>query len=103
MRKLLKRKIVEQDKRCAICHEEFTDYGDVVPDHEDPKGWEGRGGTTTPTTSGLRIGGATLKRDRPKSTIDWPHTTVIDAVTRLGGVERAGSRAFFSLPGRERP
>jgi hypothetical protein len=19
-------------------HEEFTDYGDVVPDHEDPKG-----------------------------------------------------------------
>jgi hypothetical protein len=24
MRKLLNRKIVEQDKKCAICHEEFT-------------------------------------------------------------------------------
>jgi hypothetical protein len=26
MRKLLNRKIVEQDRKCAICHEEFTDY-----------------------------------------------------------------------------
>ena len=33
MRKLLNRKIVEQDRKCAICHEEFTDYNDVVPDH----------------------------------------------------------------------
>ena len=31
MRKLLNRKIVEQDRKCAICHEEFTDYNDVVP------------------------------------------------------------------------
>ena len=31
MRKLLNRKIVEQDRKCAICHEEFTDYSDVVP------------------------------------------------------------------------
>jgi hypothetical protein len=38
MRKLLNRKIVEQDRRCAICHEEFTDYSDIVPDHKDPKG-----------------------------------------------------------------
>jgi hypothetical protein len=41
MRKLLNRKIVEQDRKCAICHEEFTDYGDVVPDHKNPKGMGG--------------------------------------------------------------
>src|ERR1700688_278453 len=41
MRKLLNRKIVEQDKKCAICHEEFTDYSDVVPDHRNPKGMGG--------------------------------------------------------------
>jgi hypothetical protein len=29
----LKRKIAEQDGRCGICHEEFTNYNDVVPDH----------------------------------------------------------------------
>jgi hypothetical protein len=38
MRKLLNRKIAEQDRKCAICHEEFTDYNDIVPDHRDPKG-----------------------------------------------------------------
>jgi hypothetical protein len=32
MRKLLNRKIIDQDRKCAICHEEFTDYNDVVPD-----------------------------------------------------------------------
>ena len=41
MRKLLKRKVVEQNGRCAICHEEFTDYNDVVPDHKTPKGMGG--------------------------------------------------------------
>jgi len=41
MRKLLKRKIVEQDRKCAICLEEFTDYHDVVPDHISPKGMGG--------------------------------------------------------------
>jgi hypothetical protein len=41
MRKLLNRKIVEQDRTCAICHEEFTDYNDIVPDHRDPKGMGG--------------------------------------------------------------
>ena len=41
MRKLLNRKIAEQDRRCAICHEEFTDYNDVVPDHRNPKGMGG--------------------------------------------------------------
>jgi hypothetical protein len=35
------RKIAEQDRKCAICHEEFTDYNDIVPDHRDPKGMGG--------------------------------------------------------------
>ncbi len=34
MRKLLKRQIVEQGGKCAICLEEFTDYNDIVPDHK---------------------------------------------------------------------
>jgi hypothetical protein len=41
MRKLLKRKVTEQNGVCAICRCEFTDYGDVVPDHIDPKGMGG--------------------------------------------------------------
>ena len=41
MRKLLKRKIVEQNGICAICSEEFTNYSDVVPDHRNPKGMGG--------------------------------------------------------------
>lgn len=41
MRKLLNRKIVEQDRKCAICREEFTDCNDVVPDHKNPKGMGG--------------------------------------------------------------
>jgi hypothetical protein len=41
MRKLLNRKIVEQDRKCAICHDEFTDYNDIVPDHRNPKGMGG--------------------------------------------------------------
>ena len=41
MRKLLKRKVVEQDGRCAICLAEFTDYNDIVPDHIDPRGMGG--------------------------------------------------------------
>jgi len=41
MRKLLNRKIAEQNRICAICNEEFTDYNDVVPDHKEPKGMGG--------------------------------------------------------------
>jgi len=41
MRKLLNRKIVEQNRICPICLEEFTDYNDVVPDHKEPKGMGG--------------------------------------------------------------
>ena len=41
MRKLLKRKVAEQNGICAICDHEFTDYNDVVPDHKNPKGMGG--------------------------------------------------------------
>jgi hypothetical protein len=41
MRKLLNRKIREQAGICTICHEEFTDYNDVVPNHRNPKGTGG--------------------------------------------------------------
>ncbi len=41
MRKLLKRKVIEQNGKCAICLEEFSDYTDVVPDHIDPRGMGG--------------------------------------------------------------
>ena len=41
MRKLLNRKVRQQAGICAICHEEFTDYNDVVPDHKNPKGMGG--------------------------------------------------------------
>lgn len=41
MKKLLNRKIAEQNGICAICEEPFTDYNDVVPDHIEPKGMGG--------------------------------------------------------------
>lgn len=41
MRRLLNRKIVEQNGICPICEEKFTDYSDVVPDHKRCKGMGG--------------------------------------------------------------
>lgn len=38
MRKLLKRKIVEQNFFCGICGELFLDSDDIVPDHILPRG-----------------------------------------------------------------
>jgi hypothetical protein len=38
MKKLLRRKIVEQRRKCGICGEPFTNIKDVVPDHKSPKG-----------------------------------------------------------------
>jgi len=38
MRKLLNRKIAKQGGKCAICHKEFLDYSDVVPDHTGRSG-----------------------------------------------------------------
>lgn len=41
MRKLMNRKIAEQNGICPICKEEFTHYEDIVPDHKNPKGMGG--------------------------------------------------------------
>ena len=41
MRKRLNRKIVEQNRQCAICQVAFTNYSDIVPDHIDPRGMGG--------------------------------------------------------------
>ena len=41
MRKLINRKIVEQNRQCAICEVAFTNYSDIVPDHIDPRGMGG--------------------------------------------------------------
>ena len=41
MRKLLDRKIVEQNRQCAICQVVFTNYSDIVPDYIDPRGMGG--------------------------------------------------------------
>ena len=38
MRKLLNRKVAEQGGKCGICHEPFTDCGEIVPDHIEPRG-----------------------------------------------------------------
>jgi len=38
MKKLLTRKIFEQDMKCGICGGPFTDCSDIVPDHIRSKG-----------------------------------------------------------------
>jgi hypothetical protein len=38
MRKLLVRKITEQEMKCGICKRRFTHCSDIVPDHISPKG-----------------------------------------------------------------
>jgi hypothetical protein len=38
MRILLHQKIAEQDRKCAICHEPFDDYSQIVAEHREPKG-----------------------------------------------------------------
>jgi hypothetical protein len=51
---------------CAICHEEFTDYNDIVPDHKNRKEWAERGGMTIRTIFKQPTGGATEKKDQPE-------------------------------------
>lgn len=41
MKRLLARKVVEQDGRCGICGRRFKDFRDIVPDHVQPKGMGG--------------------------------------------------------------
>ena len=64
MRKVLNRKIAEQGGKCVICHQEFTDYSDIVPDHRELKGMGGAWRMTIQTTFKLHTGGATTKRDQ---------------------------------------
>ena len=70
MRKLLNRKIREQAGICAICHEEFTDYNDVAPDHRNPKGMGGAWWDDHPDNIQADIGGATKKKDQQGWTAD---------------------------------
>jgi hypothetical protein len=80
MRKLLNRKIVEQDRKCAICHEGFTDYNDVVEATKIPKEWEEPGETITQPMSVRRIGGATGKKDRGESATERPISPLLFVV-----------------------
>jgi 5-methylcytosine-specific restriction endonuclease McrA len=41
MRKLLLVKVREQDGKCGICGEPFTEIGEVVADHINPRGMGG--------------------------------------------------------------
>jgi len=41
MRRLVNRKVVEQDRECALCQVKFTNYNDIVPDHINPRGMGG--------------------------------------------------------------
>jgi hypothetical protein len=70
MRKLLNRKIGEQAGICAICHEEFADYNDVVPDHRNPKGMGGAWRDDYPKLSRQCIGGVTKRRDQREWSAD---------------------------------
>lgn len=38
MRDLVDKKIVEQDGKCSLCGEPFTDRREAGPDHTDPRG-----------------------------------------------------------------
>jgi hypothetical protein len=41
MRKLLKKKVIEQGGKCVLWYVEFTHYSDIVPEHKNPKGMSG--------------------------------------------------------------
>jgi 5-methylcytosine-specific restriction endonuclease McrA len=41
MKKVVDKKIREQDAKCALCGEPFEDYSNVAPDHIKPKGMGG--------------------------------------------------------------
>jgi len=69
MRKLLNRKIVEQDRKCALCQEEFTSSRTTLTlcrITRIPKGWEEPGETTVRTISKQHTGGAMGKMDPPE-------------------------------------
>jgi hypothetical protein len=70
MRKLLNRKTRQQGGICAICHEEFTDYNDVVTDHRNPKGMGGAWRDDHPDNIQAHIGGVTKEKGRRGWTSD---------------------------------
>ena len=41
MKRLLSRKVVEQNRKCGICGRPFRDFRNIVPDHILPKGMGG--------------------------------------------------------------
>lgn len=67
MRRLLNVKIIKQNRVCAICQEEFTDYNDIVPDHLNPKGMGEHGATSIRITSRQCTTGAIQKRAQRES------------------------------------
>jgi hypothetical protein len=96
MRKMLNRKIVAQDKKCAICQKEFNDYNDIVSDHRCRRAWEEVGVTIIRTTSKPCIGGATQKRDRaePKSDGQSGSAFIADTTAWTAALQAAGATGY---------
>jgi len=62
MKRLLARKVVEQDRKCGICDRPFTDFRDIVPDHIRPKGMGGAGRDDHPDNIQAAHRGCNLKK-----------------------------------------
>jgi hypothetical protein len=71
MKKLLTDKIVEQDMKCGICGEPFTDCCDIVPDHIRAKAWDHRREMIIQITFRQPIGDAISRRDRGEGSEFW--------------------------------
>ena len=71
MRKLLDRKIVAQNGKCALCKERSPITATSCPTTSIPAAWAERGETIILKTSRLSIGGAMGKRDRAEGDL-WP-------------------------------
>ena len=72
MRKLMNRKIGEQNGICPICHKEFTDYNDVVPDHKNPKGMGGAWRDDHPDNIQATHWWCNEEKDQPEWMADGP-------------------------------
>jgi hypothetical protein len=72
MRKLLNRKVRQQAGICVICHEEFTEYDDIVRTTRIRKEWAELGDTTIQIMCKQHIGGATERKDQLGLTTDGP-------------------------------
>jgi hypothetical protein len=57
MRRLLNRKVVQQNSECALCRVKFANYNDIVPDHINPRGM---GGALAQRPSRQHSGGAVV-------------------------------------------